>query len=119
MKNTLKKAGKLFVILAGTASLHAASPGISPNPDNKGLKKSTPTLQVVGQKVFVNHLNLEGQKITIKVYDEESRLLYVENFEQTPVVAKAFNFENAYEGVYSVVLIDNKTAITAEIAVSL
>ena len=107
------------MILAASASIHAASPDSISNPGEKEVKSSSPALQVVGEKVFVNHLNLNGEKVTLKVYDEENRILYLKEFDQSPVIEKAFNFENAYEGTYSVVLVGADTSFTAKVAVAL
>lgn len=104
------------MILAASLSLKAATPD---NPGEKKPKANASVLTVKGEMVFVNHLNLEGEKVTLKVYDEESRLLYLKSFDQTPVVEKAFNFENAYEGTYSVVLNDGDESYTATVAVAL
>lgn len=117
MKKNWKKVSTALMILAATASLQAASPALETNPGEKETKKSTPGLQVKGQKVFVNHLNLDGQSVTLKVYDQENRLLYLKEFDQTPVVEKAFNFENAYEGIYSVVLSDSNSTYSASVNV--
>ncbi|MGB5190019.1 hypothetical protein [Robiginitalea sp.] len=117
MKNNWKKVSTAFLVLAASASLTAASPVSKMNPGEKEIKTNTPAIMVQGEKVFVNHLNLEGEKVTLKVYDAENRLLYIKKFDQTPVVEMAFNFESAYEGTYSVVLSDGDVIYTATVAV--
>lgn len=107
------------MILAATASMQAANPVLGKNPGEKEIKQNSATLQVKGLRVLVNHLNLEGNAVTLKVYDEENRLLYIREFDQTPVIEKAFNFENAYRGTYSVVLSDEDTSYAASVTVAL
>lgn len=79
---------------------------------------STPAVQARGKKVYVNLLNLDGQTVTVKVYDQDSRLLYLKNFEASPVVEKAFNFEEAYAGTYSVVVNDGEETYAASVEVA-
>ena len=119
MKNNWKKVSTALMILAATASMQAANPVLGKNPGEKEIKQNSATLQVKGLRVLVNHLNLEGNAVTLKVYDEENRLLYIREFDQTPVIEKAFNFENAYRGTYSVVLSDDDTSYAASVTVAL
>lgn len=117
MKNNWKKVSSLLLVLAASASLNAASPAAITNPGEKEIKTNTPAIVVQGERVFVNHLNLEGEMVTLKVYDNDNRLLYIKKFNQTPVVEMAFNFESAYEGTYSVVLNDGDVTYSATVAV--
>jgi len=117
MKNNWKKVSSALFVLAVSASLSAASPATIVNPGEKEIKTNTPAIVVQGERVFVNHLNLEGEKVTLKVYDEDNRLLYIKKFNQAPVVEMAFNFESAYEGTYSVVLNDGDVIYSATVAV--
>jgi hypothetical protein len=119
MKNNWKKVSTALMILAATATLQAASPVLGTNPGEKEIKENSTTLQVKGLRVFVNHLNLMGHAVTLKVYDEENRLLYIQEFDETPVIEKAFNFENAYRGTYSVLLSDEDTTYAASVTVAL
>jgi len=117
MKNNWKKVSSVLLVFAASASLSAASPVAIANPGEKDIKTNTPAILVQGERVFVNHLNLEGEKVTLKVYDGDNRLLYIKTFNQTPVVEMAFNFESAYEGTYSVVLNDGDVIYSASVAV--
>ncbi len=117
MKNNWKKVSSALLVLAASTSLSAASPVAVANPGEKEMKTNTPAIVVQGERVLVNHLNLEGEKVTLKVYDEDNRLLYIKKFDQTPVVEMAFNFESAYEGTYSVVLNDGDVIYSATVAV--
>ena len=68
-----------------------------------------PVFRTKGKKVFLNLLNLDGGKVTIKVYDSSDRLVYNELVEKKVTVEKAFNFEKAYEDDYSIVIKDGDT----------
>jgi len=117
MKTNWKHLSAALLILAGTAEAGA----VSPDSDRKPVEErsiSTPAVQARGKKVYVNLLNLQGESVTVKVYDEESRLLYFKNFEEAPVIEKAFNFEEAYEGTYSVVVNDGEATYSASVEVA-
>lgn len=116
MKTNWKHVSAALLILAGTAKAGA----VTTDSDKKPVEErttSTPAVQARGSKVYVNLLNLKGESVTVKVYDEESRLLYLRNFEETPVIEKAFNFEEAYEGTYSVVVNDGEATYSASVEV--
>ncbi len=66
-----------------------------------------PVFKKKGQIIFLNLLNLDQEKVTIKVYDSEGRVVFKEVIEGDLVVEKAFNFENAFEDDYTIVVIDN------------
>jgi hypothetical protein len=117
MKTNWKHMSAALLFLAGTAQAGA----VTTDSDKKPVEEratSTPAVQARGKKVFVNLLNLKGESVTVKVYDEESRLLYLKNFEEAPVIEKAFNFEEAYEGSYSVVVNDGEATYTASVEVA-
>ena len=67
-----------------------------------------PTFKRKGDKLFVNLLNLDQEKVTIKVVDSNGRVVFMETFKDEVVVEKAFNFEKAYEDNYTVIVVDNK-----------
>ncbi|MDT0606914.1 hypothetical protein [Croceitalea rosinachiae] len=79
--------------------------------------KLDPVFKKKGQKLFVNLLNLDQEKVTIKVIDSEGRIVFKEVIEGDIVVEKAFNFEKAYEGNYTVVIIDNDKTFKEKVAV--
>lgn len=108
-----------LMILAGTVQAGAATTDSGKNPaDVKKVETNTPVVQARGKKVFVNLLNLNGTSVTVKVYDEENRLLYLKEMEESPVVEKAFNFEAAYEGTYNVVVTDGEATYKASVEVA-
>lgn len=79
---------------------------------------TTTAVQARGEKVYVNLLNLDGSPVTVKVYDGQRRLLYIKRFEETPVVEKAFNFEEAYQGTYRVFVYDGEQTYSASVEVA-
>ncbi|MFT4831339.1 MAG: hypothetical protein ACI815_000986 [Psychroserpens sp.] len=69
-----------------------------------------PTFRTKGKMVYMNHLNLEGKKVEVRVKDEFGNVIYETTFNNTIIVEKAFNFEKADEGLYTVILKEgNKT----------
>ena len=118
MKTNWKHMSAALLILAGTAKVGAVTTDANTNPGVvKNAETNAPAVQARGKKVFVNLLNLEGESVTVKVIDEENRLLYLKDFEESPVVEKAFNFEDAYDGTYSVIVNDGEVTYTAYVAV--
>ena len=76
-----------------------------------------PVFKKKGQKLFMNLLNLDQEKVTIKVIDSEGRVIFKEVIEGDVVVEKAFNFEKAYEDNYTIVVIDNDKTFKEKVAV--
>lgn len=76
-----------------------------------------PTFKRKGDKLFLNLLNLDQEKVVIKVYDSQNRLVFSEVVKGNLVIERAFNFESAQKDDYTVVVIDNKTAFEEKIAV--
>lgn len=66
-----------------------------------------PVFKKKGNKLFVNLLNLDQEKVTIKVIDSEGRVVFIETLKGDLVIEKAFNFESAFEDDYTVVVVDN------------
>jgi hypothetical protein len=89
------------IVLAGTAEA-LASPGSPVVRIEARNAYADPYMRKAGEKVYLNYLNLEGNTVVVKVLDEEGRLLFFERFKDTPVVEKAFNFEQAASGTYRV-----------------
>lgn len=119
MKRNFKNFSAALVLMAVTAKAGAVTTDPVKDPVVvKEIKAGTPVVQTKGQKVFVNLLNLEGESVTVKVLDSEDRVLYLQSFEQTPVVEKAFSFEQAYSGTYSVVVRNGEDLYSASVRVS-
>lgn len=118
MKTNWKHVSAALLILAGTAEAGAVPTELDKNPVVKERTASTTAVQTRGNKVYVNLLNLGGASVTVKVYDEVNRLLYFKKFEESPVIEKAFNFEEAYEGTYSVIVNDGEETYAASVEVA-
>ncbi|MEB8330472.1 hypothetical protein OO009_14000 [Flavobacteriaceae bacterium KMM 6897] len=65
-----------------------------------------PTFRTKGKMVYMNHLNLNGKKVEVKVQDASGNVIYETTFYDTVIVEKAFNFEKAYRGRYTVIIKD-------------
>ncbi len=87
--------------------------GIANGPAKSEVEKSLisveldPVFVKKGDKLLLNLLNLSQEKVTLKVYDSENRLVFSESIDGELVIEKAFNFEKAYEDEYKVVVSDN------------
>lgn len=66
-----------------------------------------PTFRKKGGMVYLNHLNLNGKKVEIKVQDADGNVIYTTTFNDTIIVEKAFNFEKANAGNYTVIIKDS------------
>ena len=73
-------------------------------------KKETtrPVFKKKGDVLYMNLLNLDLEKVKIRVYDSNYRLVFGEVIEGEMVIQKAFNFEKAYEDQYTVVVKDSE-----------
>ena len=111
MKQILRNAVVVALIFAGTAGM-ANGPkkafGKKGNEVEKSLIaiESDPVFTKKGNKLFMNLLNLDLEKVTIKVVDSEGRIVYIETIKGELVIEKAFNFENAFENEYTVLVVD-------------
>ena len=81
------------------------------------MDKGKPIFRQKGDKVFLNMLNLQGEKIEIKVYDSSRRLLFKETITDELTIEKAFNFESAYEDNYTVLVKDSEGTYLERISV--
>lgn len=79
--------------------------------------KLDPVFVKKGDKLFVNLLNLSQEKVTLKVYDSQNRLVFKETINGELVVEKSFNFEKAFEDEYTVVVVDESGTYRETIAV--
>jgi hypothetical protein len=54
--------------------------------------------------VYLSLLNLDKEKVRVTIFDAFGRPLFKENFEDKVLVEKVFNFNNAFEGEYNIVV---------------
>ena len=83
----------------------------------KRIENTKPVFRLKGDRLFLNLLNLEGKDVQIKVFDSNNHTLYKEVIENETVIAKAFNFESAYEDQYTVVVKEGKNIYYEDIVV--
>ena len=109
----LTVAAVLLVSAMGLANGTAADFGKKISAKNE-VEKNLITIELdpvfvkKGQKIMMNLLNISQDKVTLKVYDSMNRLVYKEQISGKLVVEKAFNFENAFEDSYTIVVSDKK-----------
>ncbi|MBT8186255.1 MAG: hypothetical protein HKP38_03480 [Croceitalea sp.] len=112
MKSILNKttvAALMFVTMAGFANGPKNSLGKKVNEVETSFSKfsADPVFSKKGNKIFLNILNLDQEKVTIRVYDSANRLVYKETLKGELIVEKVFNFESAFEDDYTIVVVDN------------
>ncbi|MGB5236747.1 MAG: hypothetical protein WBM43_13165 [Flavobacteriaceae bacterium] len=61
-----------------------------------------------GDMVYLNMLNLYGEKVEIKVFDSSRRILFKEVIRNESTIEKAFNFKDAYSDSYTVIVRDSE-----------
>ena len=71
-----------------------------------------PFFRKTADKVFMNFLNLSKSPVKIKLYDEDNRLVFSEISNEAIIVEKAFNFSDAFPGIYTVVITDANNTYT-------
>ena len=108
----------MFATVAGSAN---ENKNVLPFSDTelevlKAADKGKPIFRKKGDKVYLNMLNLQGDKVQIKVLDSNKRLLFKEVVEKETVV-KAFNFEKAYSDSYTVIVTDSEGTYSERILV--
>lgn len=69
---------------------------IEATEDVKPFFKKTTTM------MLMNYLNLDKSKLSIKIFDEESRTVFSQEVTDKMIVEKAFNFTDAFPGTYIV-----------------
>jgi hypothetical protein len=77
-----------------------------------------PFFRKTENRVFMNFLNLDKSEVSLKVYDQNYRLVFSETVSDELIVEKAFNFEGAYSGSYMVVVSDETNTYSEEFVVN-
>lgn len=116
---SISVAAILFISLASFANGPAGKKGNKAVEVEKNIidVELDPTFKKKGGVLYMNLLNLDQEKVTIKIYDSSGRVVYKETFENSLVIEKAFNFKKAYEDDYTVVVIDNNEKFIEVVAV--
>ena len=70
-------------------------------------ENTKPVFRTLEDRVFLNLLNLDKDKVEIKVYDSMNRIVFRQDIKEQMLVEKAFNFEKAEADEYTIVVKDN------------
>ncbi|MBD0779027.1 hypothetical protein HPE56_14595 [Maribacter sp. ANRC-HE7] len=84
--------------------------------ENKS-EKNKPVFRTIEDMVYVNYLNLEKAEVEIKVYDESDRVVFNEVINRDDIIERAFNFKQAYKGIYIIKVKKNDETYYEEINV--
>lgn len=60
-----------------------------------------PFFRKTNNLILMNYLNLDKSKLSIKIFDAENRTLFSHEEEDKMIYEKAFNFKDAFPGVYT------------------
>lgn len=114
MKNTMNV---IVVALFLLTSFTSQATEVTKNP-----KSSTPAnsfvLKESGDIVLFNLLNLDLNPVKVEVKDDLGRIVFVETISNEKSIHKAYNFEKAFAGTYTVTVKDGKKNYTEKIIVS-
>ncbi|GLU45636.1 hypothetical protein [Allomuricauda sp. NBRC 101325] len=118
----LTVAAALLISAIGVANVNSSEFGkkvVAKYEVEKNLVKVNldPVFVKKGQKVMMNLLNVSQGKVLLKVYDADKRLVFDEAIDGDIVVEKAFNFEKAFKGKYTIVVVDKFGTYTDEVVV--
>jgi hypothetical protein len=111
MKTIIKTTSALALLFAtATATANETKIGNKAFEVERLTKKETtrPVFRKKGEKIYMNLLNLDLEKVNIKVIDSENRVVFSEVIEGELLIQKAFNFERAFEDNYTVVVKDSE-----------
>lgn len=118
---TIAKTSTVLAILFATAigTANESKNGNKAFEIERITKKETtrPVFRKKGDKLYMNLLNLDLQKVNIKVVDSENRVVFNEVIEGELIIEKAFNFEQAFEDNYTVVVKDSEGTYREKLSV--
>jgi len=100
----------LTSLTLGNTAVYAADP----DP----VSKERPYLRTEGERVFLNFLNRDMDQVKLRVVDATGRILYTEVIKDELIIEKSFNFENAFEGTYRIVIISSGEKFVKKIRIS-
>ena len=121
MKTILRFTAATAFMFATVASTAMETKKVAPYSDTEleileAADKGKPIFRKKGDKVYLNMLNLQGNKVEIIVFDSNKRMLFRETVSEGSV-EKAFNFENAYADNYTVIVRDSEGTYRENIVV--
>ena len=77
-----------------------------------------PFFRKTSNMIFMNYLNLDKAKLSIKIFDAESRTVFTQEVTDEMIVEKAFNFEDAFPGTYTVIVKSEGKTYTEDFVVN-
>ncbi|TLP73993.1 hypothetical protein [Maribacter sp. ACAM166] len=77
-----------------------------------------PVFRKTDNMILMNYLNLDKSKLSIKIFDAESRTVFSHEVADEMIVEKAFNFTDAFPGVYTVIVKSAGKTYTEEFVVN-
>jgi len=77
-----------------------------------------PFFRKTSNMIFMNYLNLDKSKLSIKIHDTESRTVFTQEVTDEMIVEKAFNFADAFPGTYTVTVKSAGKTYTEEFVVN-
>ncbi len=84
---------------------------------NKKENSPKPIFRKTGDKVSVNLFNADQQKVDIEIVDSRNRIVYRESSKGELIISKAFNFEKALKGNYTIKVSDGEETYYQNISI--
>lgn len=78
---------------------------------------SKPVFRTKGNMVYLNLLNTKLSNVSIKIYDNDGRLVFKEKLEEQLRIEKVFNFEKALGDSYTVMVKDGNDIYYQELSI--
>ena len=70
-------------------------------------ENTKPVFRTLEDRLFLNLLNLQKEKVEIKVFDSFDRIVFKQDIKDAMLVEKAFNFKKALADTYTIVVKNN------------
>ncbi|MFD0796349.1 hypothetical protein ACFQZJ_02670 [Maribacter chungangensis] len=76
--------------------------------EKKKENTTKPVFRQTGDRISINLFNDDRQKVTIEIVDNHDNIIFIESTKGELIIGKAFNFEKAKKGHYSITVKDGK-----------
>jgi hypothetical protein len=77
-----------------------------------------PFFRKTSNMIFLNYLNLDKSKLSIKIFDTEGRTVFTQEVTDEMIIEKAFNFADAFPGTYTVTVKSEGKTYTEDFVVN-
>lgn len=84
---------------------------------NKSVSTQIPVLRKSGAKIYLNLLNKDQNKVSVRVFNGRHELLKSKTFKDDVKVGAVFNFENANKDYYTVIVKDHNNVYRQGISI--